>query len=90
MKPGYATIMFHSADLVKIDPTIASSVAMHTTDSGVEFTVPAGQTINETLKILSITLTQPAVALVNGRTQDWNYTLQPNDSIVILFQISGG
>jgi len=60
------------------------------TESGYALAVSAGQTINEACKNLSLQLHQPAVALVNGITQDFSYFLEPGDTVKILFQISGG
>lgn len=52
--------------------------------------VSAGQTIAQALDGLQIALPQAAVALVNGKTFDLSYLLEPGDSVSFLFQISGG
>lgn len=52
--------------------------------------VPAGQTILQVLQSLEINLPQAAIALVNGKTCDLCYVLQPGDQVRFLLQISGG
>lgn len=90
MTSGDATIKILSTDFVVIDPAVAEDRNIKRIDSGYTFKVPAGRSINDTLDLWSIKLTQAAIALVNGKTQDLSYNVQPNDEIVILFQILGG
>ena len=85
-----AKITIHSRDRLAFDQSITGLGKLELTDSGYFLRVPVGRSIVLTLNDLSIELTQAAVALVNGRTQDLNYILQPDDSVVLLFQILGG
>lgn len=50
----------------------------------------AGVTILEALNAAGVSLQQPVVALVNGRTNDINYVLCSGDYVVLLPQIAGG
>ena len=90
MTQGYATIKILSTDFVVIEPAEIDISKIERTDSGYALRVPAGRSINDTLDVWSIKLTQAAIALVNGKTQDLSYSVQSNDEIVIVFQILGG
>jgi len=96
MKQHTATITFHSSDLVAFNPSNMDDVEILETENGYTFKVPVtkdssgGCSIHETLQAFGIKLIKPAVPLVNGKTQDLSYILQPGDEIIILFQISGG
>ncbi|NPV85138.1 MAG: MoaD/ThiS family protein [Anaerolineae bacterium] len=52
--------------------------------------VVAGVTILEALASVGVSLQQPVVALVNGKTSDMNYVVRPGDYVVLLPQIAGG
>jgi sulfur carrier protein ThiS len=52
--------------------------------------VPAGKSINQTLKDLNITLTQAVSAIVNGQTTDLEKPLEQGDQVRLLPQIAGG
>lgn len=85
-----AILKFYSSDVPRIREMIADSVEFTETTSGLSIAVPADQSIQEAFQSLSLQLPQPAIALVNGRTNDFGYVLQPGDEVLILFQISGG
>jgi hypothetical protein len=96
MQQDTATITFHSRDLVSFNPSRMDDVEIRETENGYTFKVPVmmkssgGGSIYETLQVFGIILNRPAVPLVNGKTQDFGYILQPGDEIIMLFQISGG
>lgn len=90
MNQTTATIRFYSSNDSRIREMIPASLEYHEDQSGLSISVPAGQSIQEALENAAINLPQPAVALVNGRTEDLAYGLKPGDEIMILFQISGG
>jgi molybdopterin converting factor small subunit len=59
-------------------------------DRTVTIQVPAGKSVNQTLKDLEIKLSQAVVAVVNGQTTDLEQPLGPGDEVRLLPQISGG
>jgi hypothetical protein len=83
-------LQFSSSDMQHIMQGNDNPESFIKTESGYTLVVSAGQTINKAFQNLSLQLHQPAVALVNGITQDFSYFLEPGDTVKILFQISGG
>jgi len=54
------------------------------------FTVPAGQSILAAMESLRLPSGQPHVPVVNGKTEELAYILQPGDVVTFLPQIAGG
>ena len=59
---------------------------------GKNTTVPAGQTAAQAVEGLRLGLAGglPLTAVVNGSVVEWDYVLQPGDSLVLVPTIGGG
>jgi molybdopterin converting factor small subunit len=76
MKQGIATFIFQSAPGKRKDLP--------------RYEVTAGQSILDALESLRLPLAQPQVPVVNGKTEELAYILQPGDVVTFLPQIAGG
>ena len=82
------TIQFDSRLLVN---SIPENIRVEkTTEHTIIIEVPAGKSVNQTLKDLNINLSQAVAAVVNGRSTDLEQPLEPGDQVRLLPQIAGG
>jgi molybdopterin converting factor small subunit len=81
----YSTLVQHiSGDIISQQPgTIRAGIPF-------ELSVPSGSTLGDLVTRLALPEDLVKIAFVNGRHQDPNYQLQPDDQVGMFPPIAGG
>jgi len=80
---------------IKLDRRLLSqplddSVEYHEEGYLLVLRLPAGSTVQGTLKNRGVMLNQTVIPVINNRTSDFNVILEENDIVRLLPQIAGG
>lgn len=69
---------------------LSADLSPRYTEGWLRLSLPAGDTIRNTLETHGIELDQPAAAVVNGTASDLDRVLKEGDQVRLLPQIAGG